>query len=271
MTHSDTGRPAPLGQRPGKRDRLVAAAVTLLHQRGVERTTLANIAEAADVPPGNVYYYFKTKDDVIGAVIDAHVQQARAMLAAIDRRHRAPKARLKALVKEFAQQSETIALYGCPFGSLCSELDKRADRADFAVADLMRLPIGWAEEQFKLLGRRDARDLAINLLATYEGSALLANTLSDPAILTRSVRQLEQWIDALLSAPAPVLRSRDRYRESCRAEGEAGVDLGGQVLARGGAGPGTGIPYVELGGLTGVPSPVPRLRVQGVVQRAERG
>ena len=46
----------------GKRERLVAAACLVLHEQGVERTTLADIAQAADVPVGNVYYYFKTKD-----------------------------------------------------------------------------------------------------------------------------------------------------------------------------------------------------------------
>ena len=40
------------------------------------------------MPPGNVYYYFKTKDDVIAAVIEAHAQQVRTTLAAIDARER---------------------------------------------------------------------------------------------------------------------------------------------------------------------------------------
>ena len=76
----------------------------------------------------NVYYYFKTKDDVIAAVIDAHVQQTKANLALIEVHHRSPKSRLKTLVKEFARQSEIITLYGCPYGSLCSELDKQVSR-----------------------------------------------------------------------------------------------------------------------------------------------
>ena len=48
----------------------------------------------------------------------------------------------------------------------------------------MRLPIEWAEQQFRSLGRRDAHDLALDLLAAYEGSALLANTLRDPGVLS---------------------------------------------------------------------------------------
>ena len=182
-------------RRPGKRQRLIAAASQLLHQQGAEKTTLADIAQAADVPVGNVYYYFKTKDDIIAAVIEAHVQEAKTALAAIDASHRSPKSRLKALVEQYARQSELIALYGCPHGSLCSELDKRPGRPDFALADLMRVPVEWAQEQFRALGRRDAHDLAVSLIAAYEGSALLANTFRDPDILTREARRLSRWID----------------------------------------------------------------------------
>ncbi len=198
MTDSQSGRATAVEpRRPGKRDRLVAAATRLLHQEGIERTTLAEIAKVADVPAGNVYYYFKTKDDVIAAVIEAHAQQIKMTLASIDARHRSPKSRLKAFVREFSSRGEIVAQYGCPLGTLCSELDKRAPEASLAVAELMRLPIEWAEEQFRSLGRRDAHDLALDLLASYQGSALLANTMRDPNVLSNAGRRLEHRIDTL--------------------------------------------------------------------------
>jgi len=169
----------------------------LLHQQGAERTTLADIAKAADVPLGNVYYYFKTKDDVIAAAIDAHAQLVKTTLADIDARHQSPKSRLKSLVRELAAQSEIIAQSGCPLGSLCSELDKRVGESGLDVAELMRLPVDWAERQFQSLGRSDARDLALDLIAAYEGSALLANTMRDPSILTSAGHRLNRWIDTL--------------------------------------------------------------------------
>ncbi len=196
MTDS-VSAPAAARPRPGKRERLVAAAVQLLHQQGIERTTLADIAKAADVPAGNVYYYFKTKDEVIAAVIESHAQQTRTILALIDAKHRSPKSRLKALVREFVARSELVAQYGCPLGSLCSELDKRGSQPGFASADLLRLPIEWAEKQFRSLDRGDAHELATDLLAAYEGSALLANTMRDPDVLTSAARRIEHWIDAL--------------------------------------------------------------------------
>jgi len=197
MTDSISGPATAVGQRPGKRERLVAAAAQLLHEQGIERTTLADIAAAADVPAGNVYYYFKTKDEVIAAVIEARTQQVKTTLAAIDAHHRAPKSRLKALVREFTAQGEIVAQHGCPLGSLCSELGKRVNRPGFAAAELMRLPIEWAEKQFRSLGRQDAHDLAFDLLAAYEGSALLTNTMRDPNVLSRAARRLSRWIDAL--------------------------------------------------------------------------
>jgi AcrR family transcriptional regulator len=181
----------------GKRERLVRAAAELLHQRGTERTTLAEIAQTADVPPGNVYYYFKTKDEVIAAVIEAHTRQIRTTLAALDARHRSPRSRLKAFAREFTSQGELVAAYGCPLGTLCSELDKRDAESSLDVAVLMRLPVEWAEAQFRALGRRDARDLALDLLAAYEGNALLANTMRDPRILSRAGKRLEHWIDSV--------------------------------------------------------------------------
>lgn len=198
MTDSSLQTAAAVNSRPGKRDRLVAAAVQLLHQQGIERTTLADIAQLADVPAGNVYYYFKTKDDVIAAVIEAHKQQVRATLGSIDSGHRTPKARLKALARELGGQGELVVNYGCPLGSLCAEIDKRVDAPDFAAADLMLVLIGWAEDQFRQMGHGgQSRDLALELVAAYEGNALLANTLRDPKILVGAARRLDRWIDAL--------------------------------------------------------------------------
>jgi AcrR family transcriptional regulator len=183
-------------QEQGKRERLVAGARQVIHQQGVERATIAEIAHAADVPVGNVYYYFKTKDELVEAAIDGYARDVRAVLQSLDR-HRTPQRRLKALVRELTGQRELAARYGCPMGSLCSEIDKRADGLDRTCAQMLQLPIDWAERQFRALGRRDARDLAVSLIASYQGIALLTNTFRDPELMVREGRRLERWIDSL--------------------------------------------------------------------------
>jgi TetR/AcrR family transcriptional regulator, transcriptional repressor for nem operon len=115
----------------------------------------------------------------------------------IEANHRTPKSRLKALVKVLAGERDMIAEYGCPQGSLCSELNKRDPGRDHVAADLIRVPLAWVEDQFRLMGRRDASDLAVTLMATYQGTALLSNTLGDPSLMTRESRRLERWIDSL--------------------------------------------------------------------------
>jgi TetR/AcrR family transcriptional regulator, transcriptional repressor for nem operon len=199
MTDSPDSIETPVARRgavPGKRERLVEGARVTLHEQGVEGTTIADIAQAADVPVGNVYYHFKTKDQLVEAAIDAHAQEVREALVSLEQ-SRTPKARLKAFVRMVASKGELTSRYGCPQGTLCSELDKREDPLARGAAALMEIPIEWAERQFKEMGRRDARDLAVALIAAYQGISLLTNTLREPELMAREARRLERWIDSL--------------------------------------------------------------------------
>ena len=173
------------------------AAADLLYRQGVEKTTLAEIAHAADVPLGNVYYYFKTKDAIVDAVVEAHVEALEETLGSLDRRYRSPKGRLKGLMQTLAGRHEVIAQFGCPHGTLCSELEKGADGDDHGATRLVEMPVAWAEEQFRAIGRRDARELAVELIASYQGTAVLTHTLKQPALLSNEGRRLERWIDSL--------------------------------------------------------------------------
>jgi TetR/AcrR family transcriptional regulator, transcriptional repressor for nem operon len=185
-----------VGRGKAKRDRLVTAARKAVHEQGVERTTPAMVAAEADVPLGNVYYYFKTKDELLSAVLDAYNDDYQ-MLNAILAGHRTPKARLKGLIRIWTSAPDRIAMHGCPIGSFCSELDKRDDELREQAAAVLSRLIAVAEDQFAQLGRRDAHELAIAMVASWEGIALIANTLRDPTLLTAEGRRLEKWIDSL--------------------------------------------------------------------------
>jgi TetR/AcrR family transcriptional regulator, transcriptional repressor for nem operon len=190
MTNSD--------EKPGKRDRLAAAAMRVLHEQGVEKTTLADIARVADVPVGNVYYYFKTKDQLVEAAIGEHARSLQTVTGLLERLA-TPADRLKGLVDGWISQRELAARYGCPSGTLASELDKREDGLDRAVAKVMQLLIDWVEHQFRLMGRADSGDLAISLIASYQGMSLLTNTFRDPEIMSAQGHRLKVWIDSLAS------------------------------------------------------------------------
>jgi AcrR family transcriptional regulator len=131
------------------------------------------------------YYYFKTKDDIIGAVVQSHVDQINSALTALERQHRGPKVRLKALIRFLAEQANSIAQSGCPHGTLSSELAKQAAGSDPLAAPLMQIPLDWAEQQFRAMG------------VSYQGSAVLTNALGQRELMGRQAGRLEKWIDAL--------------------------------------------------------------------------
>jgi AcrR family transcriptional regulator len=182
---------------PGKRERLIAAACDLFYRQGIAGTTLAHIAEAAEVPLGNVYYYFKTKDDIVAAVVEARTEEIRSATAALQRRHGSPKARLKALVGVLAASRDMIADHGCPYGTLCTELANQSGQSPALTAPLMQTLLDWTTQQFRAMGRRDADDLAVELVVGYQGSAVLTNALAQPELMAREARRLEKWITAL--------------------------------------------------------------------------
>jgi AcrR family transcriptional regulator len=77
---------------PGKRDRLIAGARETIYRQGFEATTIADIAEASGVPLGNVYYYFKSKDQLAAAAIDSYARESRERLSLLEQQHRTPRA-----------------------------------------------------------------------------------------------------------------------------------------------------------------------------------
>jgi AcrR family transcriptional regulator len=202
MTDSDKTEESalPTVARPNKRARLVSAATDLFYRQGVEKTTLADIAEAAEVPLGNIYYYFRTKDAIVDAVVEAHVQGLEETLATLDRRYRTPKGRLKGLFGTLEDRYDVIAEFGCPHGTLCSELEKRTGHDDHAVTRLLEIPLAWAEKQFRAMGRDDARDLALEFIASYQGATVLTQALRQPSLLSKESRRLQRWIDSLETA-----------------------------------------------------------------------
>jgi AcrR family transcriptional regulator len=115
-----------------KRSGLVRAAKSLLHQQGFHQTTLADVAGAAGVPLGNVYYYFKTKEALAEAVISSHETALRALLSEWSKANVSPRQRLVQLIRAPLDSPDVVIRFGCPYGSLCQELEKLGRDAPLA-------------------------------------------------------------------------------------------------------------------------------------------
>ncbi|MEW1793954.1 TetR/AcrR family transcriptional regulator [Streptomyces niveus] len=187
----------PRARAADKRRRLTTEAARVLYEQGVERTTLADIARAADVPVGNVYYYFKTKDELVLAALSEHSAHLDELTGRLDQLSD-PRDRLKGLIEAWVAQREVAARYGCPTGTLAVELDKRADGTlDEKAGTVIRRLLEWAERQFRALDLPEPDDLAVTLVSSYQGMSLLANALRDPDIMARQGAHLLRWLDSL--------------------------------------------------------------------------
>lgn len=186
-----------MSKKSDKRARLIAAADKLFHEQGVNITTLANIAALADVPLGNVYYYFKSKESIVMAVIEAR----RKILVELFQQWGAlaqGKARLKSFIGHVVSGSSETASFGDALGSLCQELSKQGGDIAQAASTLMKEVLAWCEQQFKDLGKGDrAEGLASHLLSSLQGISLLGLTFKDPKYIEKQTDYLVQWLETV--------------------------------------------------------------------------
>lgn len=181
-----------------KRDRLIQTAVSLVHQQGFRQTTLADIAQQAQVPLGTVYYFFKTKEAIGEALVEQYLRIYREACQQWNS-DPDPRARLNAFLQRMLGDRQDLSQSGCPIGTLCAELHKQGSGplAWHASAIFDEL-LAWLAAQFQALGKgEESRDLAVHLLSAVEGAILLAQSFHTPEYLEREAASLTQWIRAL--------------------------------------------------------------------------
>ena len=178
----------PKGQ--ATRDRIVAAAATLMYERGVAGTSTEDVQIAAGVSASQVYHYFGDKRSLTRAVIeywsDAILGFQKPLLAHLDD---LDALRSWAEVVVDVQRANEFR-GGCPLGSLASEL---ADGDDVAREDLAAGYLRWQgairdglaamKVRGELTPEADVDTLAMALLTALQGGLLLTKTMRDAAPL----------------------------------------------------------------------------------------
>lgn len=188
----------PDPRRRGEKTRadIVASAQALFYERGYAGTSFSDIVAAADVYRGNIYHYFKSKDEILQAVIDRHLGEYRALLAQWDQQYPQPKERLARFVKMIVERKNEVIQYGCPIGSLNTELAKNhreLQQGSKALFDLFR---DWLALQFTALGHaKNAPPLALHLLGRAQGISVIAHVYRDAKLLQREVTALTTWVN----------------------------------------------------------------------------
>jgi len=181
------------------REQIVEAADRLFYEQGFEATSFADLAAAVGLSRGNFYYHFKTKDEILAAVISLRLENTRAMLDAWEAESSAPADRIRSFIRILVTNRAKIMAFGCPVGTLSSELAKLDHLARDDAAKLFALFRDWLTGQFIALGREDdAEALALHVLMRSQGVASLATAFRDEAFVDREIEDMDRWLDAQL-------------------------------------------------------------------------
>ena len=189
------------------RDRVVQAAMELFWRKGYGSTSIADILETAQVNSGSLYYFFKGKQELLVAVLEAYRDGIGPMLlepswGEVDD----PIERVFALLATYRRLLvETDCFYGCPIGSIALELHE----PDPQVRELLAANFtGWTDavkgclDEAGLAERTDTLALAELVLNVMEGGVMQARTHRDVAYFDRGVAALRDHFDMLLARAA---------------------------------------------------------------------
>lgn len=179
------------------RDQIVEASDNLFYRQGFEKTSFTDIADAVQISRGNFYYHFKTKDEILDAVIDERLANTQKMLDAWEREGGTPEERIRCFINILIANRAKIKRYGCPVGTLSTELAKLNHEARDDANRIFTLFRTWLRKQFVELGRKkDADELAMHVLARSQGVATLASVYHDEKFIRREVELMCDWLDA---------------------------------------------------------------------------
>jgi TetR/AcrR family transcriptional regulator, transcriptional repressor for nem operon len=189
---------------PSTRDLIVEKADSLFYEVGFEATSFADIAAAVGISRGNFYHHFKTKDDILDAVIAHRMEQTRAILDGWQAEGEGPRERILSFIHMLIANQAKIMAFGCPAGTLCSELAKLDHAAQGRTAEIFGLFRDWLAGQFRALGAGDrAQAMALHLLAWSQGVAVMTTAFRDENFIRSEVAGIEQWLATLPDLSQP--------------------------------------------------------------------
>ena len=196
------GEPARTAKAEATRTRLIEVAKRLARQKGADRVTLRDIAAAAKMKAGSIYYHFDSRDEIIRAVLDDAIQRARSAVneaiaglgpdsSPLDRLRVALRAHLRYVVQEhFSSRMQSIRrqprrlrdhhmAQERDYAGIFTELLREAEAAgmvlpgrDLSIVRMLAMgALTWVGEWFDPAGALTLDDIADELVAILSRGA----------------------------------------------------------------------------------------------------
>jgi TetR/AcrR family transcriptional repressor of nem operon len=200
------------------RDRLIESARFLFWERGFAGTSMADLLAHSGVNSGSFYHFFESKEALLREVLGGYLFALRPMVvdpafAQTDE----PLERIFAILAGYRERIlMTDSKYGCPLGRLALEIDPENRPAHKLIAENFQAWIGAVKECLDQMRGRlpegtDIEALATYVLAVMEGGVMLSRSYGSVEPFDRTVKQLREHFQLLLSSKALDVSS-DRNR-----------------------------------------------------------
>ncbi len=179
------------------KETIVGVADQLFYENGYENTSFADIAEQVKISRGNFYYHFKTKDEILSAVIERRIADRAAMLHQWELDASDPLSRITCFIKIQIVNQTKIMAYGCPVGTLTNELSKLGHPLKGEAVKLLTLFGDWLTAQFQAAGCGErSHEYAMHMLMRSQGIATLSAAYNDAAFVQHEVDDMCAWAKA---------------------------------------------------------------------------
>ena len=181
-----------------KRERLVSAAAKLFWYNGFHGASIKDIAMEANVPLGNVYYYFPDKANLALAVAEIFTSETEQMLEEISTSGPGPRKRLVQLFDKLATSDSSRVLHGCPIALACRDFKYSAPNAANEAGEAFSKLIIWIAKQRQAMGERPSIALADarQAIVEWQGAIVVAHALQDSVLLGEAHRRIRRNLTA---------------------------------------------------------------------------
>lgn len=183
----------------GRRDHLIDTAARLFEREGYHAMGIDRILAEAGVAKMTLYNHFRSKDELILAALRRRDERFRIwFVRAVERRAKAPRARLFAAFDALAEWFREPDFSGCMFINAAAEFGRAEDPIHAACAEHKRLILGYLEELAVAAGAAEPEELADGLMLLMEGAIVMCHVAGDAEAAAKAKRAGAVLITAAL-------------------------------------------------------------------------
>jgi len=163
------------------RSSILKAGAQIVHRKGFNATGLQEVLDAARVPKGSFYHYFKSKEDFGLQLIDYFAAYLKDMRDRFYEDHTlSPIEKIRGLYRWQAESFLRSGFKGgCPIGNLALEMGDRNDKfrkkLNQVFADMkktMAAHLEQAREQGEISGSIDVHETVDFIMSSWEGALM---------------------------------------------------------------------------------------------------